>query len=536
MGEDEDGTLARLRAHRSELIDPMIGQHGGRIVKTMGDGLLLEFAEATAAVRCALAIQEGMAARNEGMPEERRIVFRIGINLSEVVVEDGDIYGDGVNLTARLEAMAEPGGLLVSEALHDAVGDGLEVAFADSGKRTFKNIANPVRVWSWPRPLPETRENRKPFVAVAKFDGGREEERRLAEDLRDDLTAALARLTGLEVTLDRRKADYLIQGGVRLAGGRSRISAQLIRVEDDGQLWAERYKEDTDDSFEILDHCIPSLIMNVRRHIAADDAARVLQKNLDEMTLEQLLPVAGVSFFTPTKEGWLGGGRIAELALAKEPDNFMALAMAAAGFGLVEYYYGYQAPDQAVLDLAFKRVEAAERQTNKSDMLACVRGGLLIYGRGQIDEGAAAAEWALQLNPDFNMGFWLLGAAQAFAGDYLAAADTAERAVNIDIRDPYVHLYSRVAGYGYFGAEDYPLAAEWFGKADQLAPGLPHNLIGLAASLSLNAQRGSAQDSIERLLGTEPNFHLSDMYALPFRDTAVLRRLQGALREAGVPE
>ena len=233
MGEDEDGTLARLRAHRSELIDPMIGQHGGRIVKTMGDGLLLEFAEATAAVRCALAIQEGMAARNEGMPEERRIVFRIGINLSEVVVEDGDIFGDGVNLTARLEAMAEPGGLLVSEALHDAVGDGLEVAFADSGKRTFKNIANPVRVWSWPRPLPETRENRKPFVAVAKFDGGREEERRLAEDLRDDLTAALARLTGLEVTLDRRKADYLIQGGVRLAGGRSRISAQLIRVEDD---------------------------------------------------------------------------------------------------------------------------------------------------------------------------------------------------------------------------------------------------------------------------------------------------------------
>ena len=338
MGEDETGTLAALRAHRSELIDPLIARYGGRIVKTMGDGLLLEFASVVDAVRCSVETQEGMSTRNVDVPDEKQIVFRIGINLGDIIFEDGDIFGDGVNVAARLEGMAEPGGVLVSHTVYESIADKLDIVFTDNGEREFKNIAKPVRVWSWPRRLSTNRQDRKPFVVVTEFEGRRENEKLLAEDLRNDLAAALSRLTGLEVTVDQRKADFLVHGGVRLAGRRCRLSVQLISVDDEKQLWAERYDENTDDPFEILDHCVPRIAMSVRRRIASDDAARLSDKNLNEMTLEQLLSVSGVSFFTPTKDGWLRGGMIAELALERAPTNFMALAMAAASYGLAEFF------------------------------------------------------------------------------------------------------------------------------------------------------------------------------------------------------
>ncbi len=151
MGEDETGTLAALRVHRSELIDPLITRYRGRIVKTMGDGLLLEFASVVDAVRCSVEFQEGISTRNVDVADDKKIVFRIGINLGDIIFEDGDIFGDGVNIAARLEGMAEPGGLLVSHTVYESIGGKLDTVFADNGEREFKNIAKPVRVWSWPR-------------------------------------------------------------------------------------------------------------------------------------------------------------------------------------------------------------------------------------------------------------------------------------------------------------------------------------------------------------------------------------------------
>jgi len=340
MGVDEMATLDALRAHRAELIDGKIAEYAGRIVKTMGDGLLLEFANAVDAVRCALDIQEGMPARNQNIGADKKIIFRIGINFSEIILEDGDIFGDGVNIAARLEGLAEPGGVLMSQSVYDEVARDVGARFADNGNKTFKNIARPVHVWSWPRRLPDDRQDRKPFIVVSEFEGRSGDEKQLALDLREDLSAALSRLTGLEVTLDQRKADYLMQGGVRLAGGRCRISGQLITVADDKQLWAERYQVESGDSFDILDQCIPAMVMNIRRRIAADDGDKLSGKNLDDMTLEQLLSAAGVSFFTPTMQAWSEAGKIAERALQMEPNNFMALAMAAAGMGMAEQLYG----------------------------------------------------------------------------------------------------------------------------------------------------------------------------------------------------
>ena len=217
MGADEAGTLARLKALRKELIDPEIAARRGRIVNTAGDGLLVEFASAVDAVEGAVEMQRAIAGRNAEIPEDERIVLRIGVNLGDVIVDGDDIHGNGVNIAARLEGLAEPGGLLISHTVHESIAGKLDAEFADNGKREFKNIAKPVRVWSWPRRLPADRQQRKPFVVVGEFEGRSEDEKRLAEDLRDDLAAALSRLTGLEVTLDRRKADYSIHGGVRIA-------------------------------------------------------------------------------------------------------------------------------------------------------------------------------------------------------------------------------------------------------------------------------------------------------------------------------
>lgn len=536
MGEDEAGTLATMKAHRRELWIPKTEEFGGRIVGGAGDSILVEFSSAVAAIEFSVAVQRGMDERNASIPEDQRMLLRIGVNIGEVIVDGDDIFGDEVNVAARLEGMAEPAGLLVSHTVYESIAGKLDIVFADNGEREFKNIAKPVRVWSWPRRLPADRQERKPFVMVTEFEGRSEDEKLLAEDLRDDLAAALSRLTGLEVTVDQRKADYLVHGGVRLAGRRCRLSAQLISVDDEKQLWAERYDEITDDPFEVLDHCVPRMTMSVRRRIASDAAARLTGKSLDEISLEQLLSASGVSFFTPTKDGWLNAGMIAEKALQRDPKNFMALAMAAAGGGLAEILFGFREPDDKAVNIAFERIEEGRRQTNKSDMLLCVYSGMLLYGRRRHKEAAAAAERSLQLNPEYNMGLWSLGAAQAFGGKYAEGIDSATRAVNVDIRDPYVHLYSRVVGYGYYGAMDFQEAADWFWKADQLAPGLPHNLVGLAVCQWHNGDHEGARGTVARLLDEEPEFRVRDMMTLPFRDVAVWDRFLDGLRAAGDPD
>ena len=309
----------------------------------------------------------------------------------------------------------------------------------------------------------------------------------------------------------------------------------MISLDDDKQIWADRYDVESIDPFEVLDRCVHRMAISVRRRIAADDAARLTDKALDEMSLEQLLSASGISFFTPTKDGWLTGGVIAEQALQRDPKNFMALAMAAAGKGMAEIYFGFRRPDETVIETAFHQVEEARRRTNKSDMLLVVYSGLLLYARARHEEALAAAQRSLQLNPGFNMGVWCLGAVEVFSGDYANGTDTAIRAVDIDIRDPYVHLYSRVAGYGHFGAMRFQEAVDWFWKADQLAPGLPHNLVGLAASRWLNGDHEGAHDTVARLLDSEPDFRVGHMIRLPFRDTAVWEKLLAGLRAAGAP-
>jgi adenylate cyclase len=283
MGADEDGTLEALKAHRRELVDPKVAEHRGRIVKTTGDGILLEFASVVDAVRCCVEVQHAMAERNAGTPEDRRMLFRVGINLGDIIIDGDDIHGDGVNVAARLEALSEPGSIAISGNVHEQVQGKIDVQFIDDGAHGVKNIAKPVRVWRWSPmqtsttsavgvvsdgalPLPD-----KPSIAVLPFENmsGDAEQEYFADGMTEDIITDLSRFENLFViarntsfTYKGKRVDvkdvarelgvrFILEGSVRKAGTRVRITAQLIDGQDGGHLWAERYDGALEDVFDL---------------------------------------------------------------------------------------------------------------------------------------------------------------------------------------------------------------------------------------------------------------------------------------------
>jgi TolB-like protein/class 3 adenylate cyclase len=309
MGADEEGTHARLQAHRRELVDPKISEHSGRIVKTTGDGMLAEFASVVDAVRCAAELQRAMIDRDAGMPEDRRIRFRIGMNLGDIIVEDGDIFGDGVNVAARLEALAKPGGVCISGTVYEQVRDRVPFAFEDLGEQSVKNIARPVRVYALrseasadPRPssvpaappMPQHAVTPRMSIVVLPFAnlGSDPEQQYFADGITEDLTTDLSRIPHMLVisrntafTYQGRRVDtkqigrelgvrYVLEGSVRRLGNRVRINAQLIDAETDAHLWAERFDGDTSDLFALQDEITSRIAVTLNLELIGAEAAR----------------------------------------------------------------------------------------------------------------------------------------------------------------------------------------------------------------------------------------------------------------------
>ncbi|MFO7857269.1 MAG: adenylate/guanylate cyclase domain-containing protein, partial [Paracoccaceae bacterium] len=476
---DEARTLARVRALFDEAAEPALAAAGGRLVKRLGDGFLAEAPDAAAAVEAALALQAAAEAREGAEPAERRLRLRIGVATGEITAERDDVFGQPVVLAARLEGMCEPGGVLVSEAVADALPPARRAAFRDNGPRKFRNLSAPVAVWSWPEPL-RTGEG-KPRVHLAPFEGRRPEEAEAAADLTDELRAQLARLTGLELVEDRARAAYLVEGSVRLGGGGARVAAPLVSAHEALRVWDDRLREATDDPLALAEAAAPRLATALRRRIAAHEARRLADRPLDELSFEALLNRAGAAFFTPTREGWEGGGRVAEQALALRPDDFMALAMAAAGLGLAEPLYGLGATPAAVRETALARIDAALRVNGRSDMAHCARAGLLLEA-GRLGDALAAAERSLEVNPDYNMGFWMRGLALLAGGRAAEAWRDADRAAALEPNDPYVHLYLHGAGLSALSEGDAAGAAARLTAAEGRAPGVAPTLAALAVA------------------------------------------------------
>ena len=314
MGADEERTLARLKAHRREHIDPKISEHRGRIVKTTGDGILIEFPSVIEAVSCAVAVQRGIAERNAGTPEEQRITFRVGVNLGDIIVEDGDIHGDGVNIAARLEGIAEPGGICISEDAFRHVRGKVDVEFADVGEQSLKNIARPLRVYrvllqrpgqtrGQALPLPD-----KPSIAVLPFANmsGDPEQEYFADGMVEEIITALSRIRWLFViarnssfTYEGRAIDvkqvgrelgvrYVLEGSVRKAGGRVRITAQLIDATNGAHLWADRFDGSLEDVFELQDEVASGVAGVIEPALQAAETARSARRPTNDLTAYDL--------------------------------------------------------------------------------------------------------------------------------------------------------------------------------------------------------------------------------------------------------
>jgi adenylate cyclase len=358
MGEDEEGTLAALRAVRRELSDPKIAEHRGRIVKTTGDGLLVEFASVVDAVRCAVEVQHEMAARNAAVPAERPIEFRMGINVGDIIIEDGDIFGDGVNIAARLEALAEPGGICLSAAAHEQVRDRLDIAFEDLGEQQVKNIARPVRTYRValgaspraalpvraPLPLPD-----KPSIAVLPFANmsGDSEQEYFADGMVEEIITALSRIRWLFIiarnssfTYKGRAVDvkqvgrelgvrYVLEGSVRKAGGRVRITAQLVEAETGTHLWADRFDGSLEDVFELQDKIAISVAGVIEPALQAAEMRRSMARPTTDLSAYDLYLRAAAVFYPITRERVFQALGLLEQAIAIDRDYAPALAWAA---------------------------------------------------------------------------------------------------------------------------------------------------------------------------------------------------------------
>ena len=356
IGADESGTLQALKAIRAELIDPKIAAHNGRLVKTTGDGLLVEFGSVVSALNCATEVQAGMAERNATAPTDKRIEFRIGINVGDVVVEDGDIFGDGVNIAARLEALAEPGGICVSARVQeDAVGK-LDLAFADMGEQQLKNIARPVRAYrvatrpaSAPQPeTPALPLPDKPSIAVLPFANitGDPAQDYFADGMVDEIITALSRIRWLFVIAQNSSFSYkgqspdvkqvgrelgvryVLEGSVRKAGGRVRITAQLIDTTTGVHLWADRFDGSLEDVFELQDQVAISVAGVIEPTLQAAETARSANRPTTDLTAYDLY-LRGHALFWASARNVREALRLLEKAIERDPRYGPALAWAA---------------------------------------------------------------------------------------------------------------------------------------------------------------------------------------------------------------
>jgi adenylate cyclase len=558
MGADEEGTLERLKALRRELLDPKIAEHNGRIVKTTGDGLLVEFASVVDAVRCAVGVQQAMPERNTDVAADSRIELRIGINLGDVIVEGDDLYGDGVNIAARIEALADPGGLFVSGTVHDQVRDRLPFAFEDLGEQQVKNIARPIRVYrvtiagtaagKTPVPLPD-----KPSIAVLPFQNmsGDLEQEFFSDGISEDVTTALSKLRWFFViarnssfiykgrAVDVKQVGrelgvrYVLEGSVRKAGNRLRITAQLVDATNGNHIWAERYDRELADIFVVQDDITERVVATIEPELYAAEQFRNQRRPPESLDAWECV----IRALSHVGQGTLAGNRQAEAlcrrALAIAPDYGQAHSLLA--WVLLRPPFG-GSDLKAFLQEAFAEAVAALR-VDERDAWAHLTHGIALWRMQRHDEAEQAFRRALDFNPNFALALAFLGCPLAVRGADGEAIRSAERALRLSPADGLVSAYASFAMvFAHFAATRYADGVVW---ARKLIDKQPENLMAnylLVAAYAMQEDIAAAAEAFASLLRLRPDFSLNWVKgSTPLIGETADRVLEG-LRKAGVPE
>lgn len=529
MADDEDGTLAALRAHLRG-IEPVILNHGGRVVKTTGDGMLLEFPSATAALEAAIEMQELMRERNDDIPEARRMVFRIGINLGDVIVdEDGDVFGDGVNVAARVESLADPAGVAVTGAVHEAVRGKVDVEFTDDGEHQLKNIPRRVRIWkvgAGAAPAHQTVSTRPrtlATVAVLPFDNmsGEPNQEYFADGITEDLLTALARDKNLAVisrnstfaykgaatdvrTIARElDATHIVEGSVRRAGNRVRVTAQLIDAESGHHVFAERYDRELADIFEVQDELVDALVSRLRpsfleaagRHREGDspsiDAWDLTIRGMFELnkrTIDGYL--AAIDFFGRAHQ--LDGDLATPVAGSAEAWWYLA-------------FWGWRDPGVNPWQRALEAAEAAYALDRDDYMaLGALAGARVVTGR--LEEAARTARRMIDVNPHDPRGYHMAGVSLSSAGNRDEAIPLQAEAWRLGEHQPWRHDTGTDLAFSHYLESNYEAALRWGLRSQSLVDDYLQVHLILAATYAQLQRTDEGNRHVEFVLAARPDF------------------------------
>ena len=562
-GADEDRLLARLRALRSDLIDPIVSVHHGRMVKRTGDGAIVEFRSVVDALRCAIEIQTGMVERNAGLPPERRIEFRIGIHLGDVVEEvDGDLMGDGVNIAARIEPIAEPGGISISEDACRQVQGKVEADFVDTGEQALKNIARAIRVFrvrlndgratqasASAAPAPDKRS-----IAVLPFQNMSAdiEQEHFCDGLVDDILTTLAKIAGLRViarnssfvfkgrSVDVRDAGrqlgarYVLEGSVRRSGARIRITAQLIDAEDGAHLWAERYDRPIDDIFAIQDEITLVLATEMQVKLTEGEQARLRYTTTTNVAAWTHW-VQGLSHYRQslTREN-VGAARAHwEKALALDPGSATLNAMLGFIHVLDARFGWWDDRDSAAARARLYVGQALNLDPNNADAYIASVG--LSWLQRRFDEAVADARRAVELAPGSADVAELAGFFLTMAGSPREALELLKKASALNPNYPPMYLGSLGHAHRLAGHVEEAIAA--FKAYDARVPGAGFGLVDLVILYQEAGRLGEAKETAARLLAARPRFTIGSWLKTQIiRDMARSEADAAALRATGLPE
>jgi TolB-like protein/class 3 adenylate cyclase len=526
MGADEEGTHARLKAHLGQLVDPKISEHRGRVVKNTGDGLLAEFASVVDAVRCAAEVQRAMADRNAETPEDKRITFRVGINLGDVIAEEHDIFGDGVNVAARLEALAEPGGICVSRVVRDQVRDKLDFAFEDLGEQQVKNIARPVRVYrvrdvgaaNTPLtptppalPLPDN-----PSIAVLPFANmsGDPEQEYFADGMVEEIITALSRIRWLFViarnssfTYKGQAVDikqvgrelgvrYVLEGSVRKGGNRVRITGQLIDAVTGTHLWADRFDGLIEDVFELQDKVASSVAGVIEPALQAAETARSAGRPTNDLTAYDLYLRAYAMVLSSARQ-IPEALSLLEQAIARDPRYGPALAWAAVCcFRLVQDGRA-EDPDADRLKGADFARRALEVAGDDPGIIANAAQALAYFGE-DIGAMTALVDRALALNPNYARGWYISGLLRLGAGQPDTAIEHIDAALRLSPRARTGTSFTTI-GVAHLVSRRFDEAVPKLLLAIQDDPSHPQTYRALAACFAHMGRLDDAREIVTRL-------------------------------------
>ena len=564
MEADEEGTLKRLTALRDDLIAPRVKADGGRIFKTTGDGFLIEFPSAVDAVRCAVEVQEDIERQNSIVPEEARISLRIGVNIGDVVIEEDDLYGDGVNLAARLEGICEPGKVLLSGRVYDQVAGKIPATFDDLGERTVKNIARAVRVFRARLNLDgslksaetekELKRPDKPSIAVLPFVNmsSDAEQDYLADGISEDIITALSRIgwffviarnttftyKGQAVDVSKVAKElgvrYVLEGSVRKAGNRIRITGQLIDGDTGNHIWAERYDRDLEDVFAVQDEITENIVGALEPQIVVAENLRAQKKAPQNMDAWDLVIRAMALIGEFSKQGSKEALGLLDRAIESDPTYARAYSQKAWTLAW-RSLQGWEKMETALPGA----IEAADLAIKHDPDEPWAYIGLVFISVIQQDgeKLVSSARRAVELNPNFALAHSFVGCAYSIIGRGSEAFEWIEKARRLSPRDIFREEFDLHVSFAHFQVGNYEDAVVFASKASMPRPEHIYPHLVIAASYAYLDKVEQAEDEIKKVLRIVPTYSLKivDKVCVYLDPDDKARFLEG-LRRAGLPE